>query len=609
MVVDQIKLEGEAFASLFFGKNVKKIFYADLRTLAIVRFLLGLLVFYDFFRKFQYSHVFYSDGGILNRSVLLGKFHNIWKPSLLFLNGTQAYAIFLLLIGLLASIFYSFGVRTRLSNFVIWIILISFHERFSLAMNAGDVLITLLVFWSFFLPMNAVASWDSAWNQETDKLPKDFQVTSIFTMAWIGQIFFVYFFTFLFKWHPDWFKEGTTLYYALQLESFTTPFGRWLLQFPGLLKFLSISTLWLEGIGPWLIFIPVFNHYFRMGVMFAFIGLHLGIAATMTVGPFAICCMIMWLILLPSNFWNLINKLVVKNIPKDPLTVFYDKDCGFCKKMVFIFSNILCVQNVSIKSSSEDNKIHSEIVKNSSWAGVNKLGQIFFHWDNFLELLRYSPLPFVERFFRLIPLGLGRNLYYVVAKNRPFFTRLLFQIGYSKSWLRPSWGLTAFGIFIFLLGFSYNLETYFGKDKFSLGRPLKRVSYLLRLNQKWDMFAPYPSRSEGWFVVDGTLDNGDKWDPWRNKPVDFSRPKNIGDEFPSNVWRKVLLRIKDEKKKDYRLYIGKYICREWNHSKRKKTERIQTFDIYFMEDRTHAPGDKPYEIKKRKIWGHYCYKK
>ena len=109
---------------------MKKIFYADLRTLALLRFSLGLLLFFDFLRRVQFAEVFYSDAGILRRSVLLAKFHNIWKPSLLFLNGTPTYAIILLVIGMVASLFYAFGVRTRVMNIIIWVILISFHERF-----------------------------------------------------------------------------------------------------------------------------------------------------------------------------------------------------------------------------------------------------------------------------------------------------------------------------------------------------------------------------------------------------------------------------------------------------------------------------------------------
>lgn len=588
---------------------MKKIFYADLRTLALVRFSLGLIVFYDFFRKLSYAQVFYSDSGILSRSVLLGKFHNIWKPSLLFLNGSTTFAVLLLVIGMIASLFYIFGVRTKISNFLMWIILISFHERFSLALNAGDILVTLLLFWSFFLPMGAVASWDSVYRKEEESLPVNYQTTSIFTIAWIGQIFFIYIFTFLYKWHPNWYREGTTLYYALQLESFTTPIGQWLLNFPKLLKVLSISTLWLEGMGPWLLLLPFWNSQFRYIIMAAFIGLHIGIGITLEVGTFVPTCITLWLFLLPSDFWEWAKKKALKSIPKTTYQVYYDKDCGFCRRMANIFVNIFCCQNVIVQSSESDSKVHKLIVQENSWAGKNDKGEILFHWDNFRELLRYSPLFGVSKALRFLPLGIGKRLYYLVANNRPFFARLMGRVGHSALWLRPGKLLTSLGLFFFLLAFLYNLDGYSNGKPFRLNKHLRNTSILLRLDQKWNMYAPYPSRIEGWFVADGTLKNGQKVDPWRNKPVDFSRPKNIGDEFSSNVWRKVMLRFQQKDKYDYLLYLGKYICRRWNNKIQTENYKLESFDLYFMKEISHGPNESPKPIEKIKLWGHLCFKK
>lgn len=586
---------------------MRKIFYADLRTLALVRFTLGLLVFYDFFRKLSYTHAFYSDEGILPRSVLLGKFHNIWKPSLLFLNGTPTFAIILLVIGMLASLFYSLGIRTKFSNFLMWIILISFHERFAIALNAGDILITLLLFWSFFLPMNALASWDSAfWKEE---LPEDSRETSIFTFAWISQIFFVYIFTFLYKWHPDWFREGSSIYYALQLESFSTRLGQWLLNFPGLLKFMSISTLWLEGLGPWFLLLPYWNNGFRYAVMLAFMGLHVGIGLTMTVGTFVPCCLIMWLFLLPTHFWEWVAKKIDKIIPDGPYEIFYDKDCGFCLRMVKIIESLFCLKNVKIFSSEVNNDVHKKILEKNSWAGRQKNGELLFSWDNFLEVLKYSPIIGVSKFAYLIPRTMGHFFYQRVAKNRGFFASLLAKIGFSQSWRKPGKFLSLLGLSLVLLAFAYNVDVYSGGQNLPLRGTLKHISLLLRLNQKWNMFAPYPARVEGWFVVDGTFVNGKKWDPWRRKEVDFSRPKNLADEFENNVWRKVLLRLKNDDKKDYRLYFGKYLCRRWNSGPIKKGYRLQTFDIYFMKEVTPPPGQEQTPIQKVKIWGHDCFKK
>lgn len=589
----------------------KKLFYLDTRSLALTRFSLGLLVFYDFYRRLAFTEVFYSDKGILSRSILMAKFHHIWKPTLLFLNGTETYAILLLVIGMIASLCFAFGIRTRLANFIAWVLLISFHERFRIALNAGDVLITLMMFWSFFLPMGAKASWDQAWlkDEEKELLPKDHRFANIFTVGWMTMIFYMYIFTFFYKWHPDWFKEGTTLYYALNLESFTTGIGRWLLNFPGFLKFSSISTLWLEGLGPLIILIPFRNHLWRYSMILAFFGLHLGIAATMTIGTFALCCCLLWMPLLPGHFWDWVEKQISKITPKEKYQLFYDKDCGFCRRMVLIFSSILGYRNVEILSSEADEKMHKLIVKENSWAGRNHRGEVFFRWSNFLELMAYSPLVPLKVVSHWLPLKWGDFLYNTVAGNRPFFTRLMNRVGASRIPFSHGKLVHGIGLFLVLLTFWYNLDGITEDKKYDVPRPLRRLTQLLRLNQKWNMFAPFPTRVEGWLVIDGEYVNGKHWDPWRKRDVSFERPRNIADEYSTNVWRKVLGRIRRSNYEEYRLYFGKYICRSTNKGVPRGGERLQSFKIYYMKEYTPAPGEPPKKIKKSNIWNHDCFKK
>lgn len=590
-----------------------KLLYLDLRSLALMRFTLGLLVFYDFLRRWPYAEVFYSDAGILKRSVLMAKFHHIWKPTILFLNGTETYAHILLVIGMVASLFYALGIRTRLSNFIMWLLLISFHERFRLALNAGDILMTLMLFWSFFLPVNAVASWDSAWLKESERerfeKGPQYQFFNVFSFAWLSLIFSMYLFTFFYKWHPDWFKEGTTLYYALHLETFTTWLGRWLLNFPGLLKFLSISTLWLEGLGPLLLLIPFKVHLMRMIAICAFLGLHLGIAATMNIGTFALCCCLLWLPLVPSEFWQWLSQRMQTKIPNEPYMIYYDKDCDFCKRMVYALSSLLCVKNVEIYSSEASDSVHKKIQKENSWAGGVKESELAFRWQNFTQLLKYSTLFPIKKLLRLLPPRFGDNLYIGVATNRQPFSTLMTRIGHSAILLKPNKLTVLFGIFALYLSFNFNMDGISKGKVMRLSRDMKRAANFLRLNQKWNMFAPYPVRSEGWLVVEGTLVDGSKVDPWRGGAVDFSRPKDLASEYPNNVWRKVVSRLRNDSYKDYRLYFGKYLCRSYNNEVPHGGARLQTFKIYFMRDKTPAPGWLVPPIKKYELWSHSCFKK
>src|SRR5690349_10314152 len=125
----------------------------DLRSLALTRFLLGLLAFIDILNRFSQIDDFYSDKGIIPRWLLLQSFEIKWRMSLLLLNGSTVFAWALGIVGLIAALFYCFGMRTRFSNIVVWIVLMSFHARFPEVNHGGDNLLRLMLFWSIFLPM------------------------------------------------------------------------------------------------------------------------------------------------------------------------------------------------------------------------------------------------------------------------------------------------------------------------------------------------------------------------------------------------------------------------------------------------------------------------
>ena len=110
--------------------------------------------------------------------------------------------------------------------------------------------------------------------------------------------------------------------YVLRLEIYVHPFGSWLLNFPLLLKAVTYGTLVLELFGPLLLFIPVWNHWFRLLVIAAFWSLHIGIDLSIDVGMFSVNSMAVWLVLLPSLVWDCCRKQTVQTTP-----VFQVADC------------------------------------------------------------------------------------------------------------------------------------------------------------------------------------------------------------------------------------------------------------------------------------------
>ena len=128
------------------------------------------------------------------------------------------------------------GFYTRLATIGSWILLASLYTRAPFAVNGGDTLLLLLLFWSMFLPLGQSWSVDALRKQnDTNSNPV---VLSIGSCAILIQIFLVYFCTLLFKclYHEnlDDLLQGTLIW-----GDYNRPLGDWLLEHPGLVRILS----------------------------------------------------------------------------------------------------------------------------------------------------------------------------------------------------------------------------------------------------------------------------------------------------------------------------------------------------------------------------------
>lgn len=481
-------------------RYLKNIFTLDLRALAVFRILLGICLMLDMISRFSMSVDFYSDFGTLPRTVLIDQVELPWKMSLLMLNGSHYFSAALSLFGVISALFIIFGRYTRFFTFLGWILLCSFHARHPLVVHGGDNVIRMLFFWGFFLPL------DKRWSVDSSSLQRSGdRFFGPFNFGIIFQILFIYSFTFLYKWDPAWHSNFTAFYYAMNLDMFTTTLGRYLLNFPQLLSFLTFMTLWLEGLGT--LFILCTHKYSRRLLVLIFIGLHVGIELTMNLGLFPLACITAW-------------------------TIFLD----------------------------------TELLDSIS---------------SFLPKLR---LKFLNKFrvLRLVLLE-GFNDLEFTGKKSIIATVLLTTIIFA-------WNLEGLGVF----------------KRFDIRSPVNEFVFALQLNQQWNMFAPSPTKNDGYFVVEGTLRNGSVVDPLtEDKPL-FVQPKDFSSSYRNAAWNKYLLNLYSSNWSSQRLYFGKYICRMWN-DRHVNDEAINNFRFYFMLDRTVAPNEKPSQIKQIFLWEHFCF--
>lgn len=589
-----------------------QIFKLDLRSLALTRLLLGVLAFFDLARRFQGVPAFYSDGGIMTRADIMQFSELSWRMSLLNLNGSQVFAYILLTIGLVASLFYTIGWRTRISNFIIWIVLISFQARFPEASTSGgDMLFRIFLFWALFLPMGAVYSIDHA---VSETRIRSNEYLSVFSAMWIIQIFLLYFFTFLFKWGPVYHTTFDAVWFMLQLDIFTTPFGKWMGEQYFLTKILTAACYALELLGPIILLIPWKKNFFRSVAVLAFWGFHLGIASTLHLGNFVPICLIIWLAVIPSLWWDYLAKKY--QVASEKMAIlYYDSESVFARQFAYILKEMMMIQGVKILPiQTKDQKFVLLNQQNEHLTGVKLASSLCLssrilplRWVG--KLLGSDLTMYLNEVKEVGEVGYSVNKYQAPKKSQYSWKILestFTSIGFDKIKFKLNKFEKFLGSFLLLLVVSWNIEGYVKERDWYIGSPFDEIMFTLHLNQGWAMFAPHPQRSDGWWVMEGKLNSGKPWDALNNKEVSFDKPEDVYATYSTEDWRKFLDNLQSSRDNNYLLSLGKYLCRSWNNT-HYGDEMLNSFKLQFMQEWTHGPQGPAPKAEKLTLWNHSCF--
>ena len=545
--------------------DVVELFGADLRSLAVFRIVLALLVLAWLATRATDLSAHYTDQGVLPRTVLIEDVLNRWAFSLNLINGEVFFQALLFGIGMLAALGMLVGYRTRLMTVITWVILLSIQIRNPLVGNAGDELLRMLLFWGMFLPLGAYWSLDRARKVAAPRLSMHF--LSFATVGLFLQIAFMYWFTALLKTGPEWRVDGTALYYALSIDQFVTLTGSYLLQFPELLKYLTFATLGLEALGPVLLFFPFFTGPVRTGVIVAFMGLHFGIWMTMGIGLFPWISAFCMVCFLPSWFWDNVSKLA-SWVSKRPTVERRMQHVGGGRDMLrpywlrlqALLSPVGGVGHPSVAAGVAADRGQSRQPGGAEGAAEREV--------------QHSSGPGGER----------------IRLRSSFATNLL-------------------AFFFLLYVYFWNFTTV---SELKMPESLVPLGYSLGITQTWNMFAPYPTLEDGWLVIPGTLRGGEQVDlmgvtrdDFTLRQVSWEKPQYVSSTVKNEAWRKYLFdRIWNKQYSGQRVHLARYICREWN-ARHKGTEELMTFQIIYMLEET-LPDYQTSTPQKNVLWDHDC---
>lgn len=588
--------------------KLKKYFYLDLRSLAVFRIGLGIVILCDLLSRTQHMEAFYTDFGTLPRWIAIEKYNHFLNFSFHYLGGHIGFQYLIFFIHGLFALGLIIGFRTKLMTFLCWLLAVSLQNRNSSILNSGDVVLRMVLFWGMFLPLGFRYSVDRALDISRQSMN---QYCSLSSFALITQLFFIYVFTGLLKHSPLWFPKGEALAMAMELDIFVTPLGVYLRNFPELMKFMTLSVYFMEVIGFLIFFIPFKTNLFRLAGVLMFASFHLGIILTMNIGAFPWTCIMAWLALLPSSVWDYLE-VKLKSFNGQGCSLYYDQDCGFCKKSVSLIKEFFLLSKMEILPSQSD-KVATKIMdQETSWAFKNSSGNAFSRFSAFVEIVQVS--VFAKLLVPILKLSVvdsfGSKSYHYVSHNRKKISSLTEGFKWRELDFKRSKLITFLLIFLISYSFVQNFSTLpkkykFGFDNLKISSSLRPLLGLIRIDQKWSMFAPYPLRDDGWLVIEGKDVAGNPINLWNtNAKNPFEKPSYVAKSYLDTRWRKYLGNLWQKKHQKHRLYFGRYICRKYNKGRRGNS-RLYTFKIHYMLERTNI--HRPMQVEKKTIWDHRCF--
>jgi predicted DCC family thiol-disulfide oxidoreductase YuxK len=567
-----------------FSERVIDFFGADLRSLGVLRIAIALIILCDLVQRSGDLVAHYTDFGVLPRNAMIGNVSSRWLVSIHLVNGTWEVQAILFGIAGLFALLLLVGYKTRTVTIASWFLFTSLCVRNTVIL-AGDFLLSALLFWAIFLPWGARFSLDKALHPAWDTSPE--RCVSWGTAAYVMQMVFVFWFGALMKSGAEWRVEGSAIYYALSIDQLATSIGLFLLQFPTVLKVVTFGVLWLEVLGPLLLFSPIWTGPLRTGVVFVLFVMFLGFGLCLDIGILVWTAALGLLGLLPSCFWEKIN-LWRSSPAKRQITIYYDQDCGFCTTFIRLTKGSLKNGTALILPAQTEPSIESDVRFHNSWLVVDENGNQQFGLRAGVAIAKQSYL--LRLFVPLLEFSwierIREKIYALVTRHRkvaynldPLLTRNpvpAFRLGKSQG---------TFVALLLLYVFFWNLATI-PNSGYRISERLRSIGEFLGLAQAWTMFTPSPLKDDGWYVIPGKLKNGREVDLFRDgKEISWAKPLLVSATYKNFRWQKYMMNLWSNDYRQYRPYYAQYLCWDWN-SRHASELRLEELQIYFLLELT-----------------------
>jgi len=575
-------------------------FAVDSRALGLFRIVFGILCLSDIIRRWDFIDIFYTQASIIQSTLTSSSYKNFTLLNT-FTSSWEVHLFFL--IGIIFSLMLIFGYKTKLSQVMCAIIIISIHNRAIMLENAADFFMNCMLIWTMFLPLGISFSVDSL--LKNLRLKKEISIddlnnrkfgfnkpVTIYSYAYFCMIFqlaTIYFFTGLDKTGYDW-MNGSAVYKMFQLDTFLTPVGYFLrdyISYP-VSKFFTYSTLGIEYIAPIILFFPFYSYIFRLIFIIVYSIFHISIRLAIKVGLFSYVLMCTFILLIDTYFIEKIKSYFLNRYKNNKYILFYDSDCGFCHYSVRIIKRLDVFHRIIFADKTYEGKKPLRVKETLNFSALlynPETEKIWIKHKVFGKVLILLPFGFLIGWIFFVPvLSLFfQKIYDTVASNRTDISKffglpacdlnikpsgiinndesVVFKYEKTYCYLKKTVNVLVLSILL-LSSINYSLaandgvndlmEDYgFGKNYFKHNQSFKKVSIYPRMIQRWNMFSPTVLSTDKVIIVEATLSNGKIVDPFTGKkPVLDSVEYEILWHDHNQFWRKFFSRVTKKGRKN-----------------------------------------------------------
>jgi len=591
----------------------KRVFSLDFRSIALLRISVGLTLVFDIIQRSHSLTSHYTDSGVLPRHLLFKLWNEPNFYSLYYINGNAFWVTILFIASAIFAMMLIAGYRTRLAAVLSFVLLISLHSRNPLVLQGGDVALRVILFWMMFLPLAKRFSVDALLGREIE--PKEKEYFSVSSIAYTLQFIIIWTFTGILKDGAPWVANFTAVAMALTLDTFTTSFGQWLRNFKNLLYYFTFITIFLEKFSFAFFISPFKNAWVRLVGLILLNILIIGFNLSFRLGLFGMIMVSISLGLLPGLFWDKIIKPITNFMSlksQQGMTIFYDGDCNFCSRISRATTRILLLHpETKIVISNNDKDALDLMHSAHSWVVRDSHGVSYTGFRAFVSLMEnaffYRIIAPVFLFWPI--LQIGEQIYRFISNNRPMTCITPIRIINSKNFTDKNrektkniilWTLLVVLIF-------WNIFSIPKYNQHKIPTFFKNTILTLRLDQKWNMFAPYPTVEDGYYVIPGVLRDGTGVNVYTGDTnVNYEKPKNMAWVYKDQRWQKYMMNIWLKDFDEYRLGYGQYLCRSWNNTN-SFDKQLMNFKIIYMLEITDMNTLNEHVVEPVTIWEHRCF--